>query len=88
MEKSKPEDLVDSEHKLTLAFDKVTVEFVFPIDSPLLQKPNQTGDQIFNTLNTIIKEGSKALDKMADLQKIKAMTEVRSKTRQKRKDKA
>jgi len=35
---------------------------------------NQGGDQIFNTINTVIKEFSKGLEKIVDLKKLEAMT--------------
>jgi hypothetical protein len=68
-------DQLDREHKLKeRALDKEHELNRQLIESERQIAQNQGGDQIFNTINTIIKEGSKALEKMVDLQKIKAMT--------------
>lgn len=58
------EKMLDREHQLQ--------EKMLDMQKENLQQ--QMGDQLFTTINTVIKEFSKGLEKVVDLQKLKAMT--------------
>lgn len=66
---------LEREHKLKeKALDREAELQGKVLDAQRAQVENSSGDQIFNTVNTIVKELSKAMGQVVDLKKIEAMS--------------